>query len=102
MGRGLPNLRKIILSADDISIMGLRIMVEYAKRLSHLHFYTLSSATNVITIHMTDYRLMLNAVQNQPEKINLNIGIRGRVVDIKVPNEILLANRHWLWINVFS
>lgn len=94
----LPQLRAVHLegsTAEDITTVGLRNMLNHAKVLSHL---VLKRATN-IQIGMNDYSAMLKSVQDRPQKIKLEIEITGDGDKIDVPDEVLSVNREWLWID---
>lgn len=98
LAKELPQLREIHLkesTAKDITTIGLRNILGHAKKLSHL---VLESASNV-QIDMSDYRSMLKSVQNRPEKIKLEIKITGNGNKVNVPEDVLSANREWLWID---
>lgn len=98
LAKELPQLGAMHLdgsTAKNITSIGLRNMVGHAKMLSHL---TLRDAHN-IQIQMSDYFSMLKSVQGRSGKIQLEIKIKSNGDNLNVPEEVLLANREWLWID---
>lgn len=98
LAKELPQLHALRLegsTAEDITIIGLRNMLDHAKTLSHL---VLECASN-IQITMNDYQSMLKSVQIRPKKIKLEIEITGSGDKLNVSEKVLAANREWLWID---
>lgn len=97
LAKQLPQLRKVHLTgntAEEITNTGLRTMLEHAKTLSHL---MVKRASN-IQIDESDYRFILKTVQNRTKKSKLTIKLTGSGNNVKVSDELMSANRNWLWI----
>lgn len=107
--KNLPELKSVhwrnivVANADDqLIIIGLMKMLDFAKNLYHLSLEFLIDndfdSTYLLIINTNDYEAMLNIVRNRPEKIRLHILIFGIDIKLNVADAILQENRNILFI----
>lgn len=98
MATGLPQLQEFHLQklvSANLSTTGMKKMVAQASKLKLLELNFIDD----IEIDVNDYKMMLKAVQNRPEKIKLLIEIKNNGDKVDGIEEILMENRNYLEIN---
>lgn len=93
LGHQLEELKLLNSTAKNLTTIGLKKMLPFATKLS---LFTLHS--EAITIDLDDYRMILDAVKQRPEKQSLSIELSGKIGQVLVPKAILLEN--WNTLNI--
>lgn len=87
LGHQLEKLRFEGSTAVNLTVTGLKHMLRYAVKLTVLYLESCN-----ITIDVESYEVMLNILQNRPEKIKFSLVLRGRRGNVKVSEEVLMEN----------
>lgn len=97
LAKELPELNELLLCeiSDDFDTIAMKKVVANAKKLSKLKLESVYG----IEIDVDDFKAMLKSVQSRAERAKLIIKIISDGDRVDVPEEIMNANREWLYID---